>query len=190
MATATLETQRLSDMRRRVESAIAEHRGWYMFQGVIFILAGILAMVLPSATAVGFELLIGALLLVSGLIQGIASLRSKTHWWSLLSSMASVIIGGLMLFNPAAGTLALATILAVFLAIEGVTELLLSLQFRPASNWGWLLLSGLVSLGLAILLFVGWPGLTIAFLGIIIGINFLLYGISLLAMTAKVERQP
>lgn len=190
MTTTTLETQRLSDMRRRIESAIAEHRGWYMFQGVIFVLAGILAMILPSATAVGFELLIGALLLMSGLIQGVASLRSKTHWWALLSSIASIIVGGLMLFNPTAGTLALATVLAIFLAIEGITELLLSLQFRPARNWGWLLLSGLVSLGLAVLLFAGWPSATVAFLGIIIGINFLLYGVSLLAMTAQVEHQP
>ena len=161
-----------------------------MLQGVVFILAGILAMILPSATAVGFELLIGALLLISGLVQVFASIRSKTHWWALLSSIASIIVGGLMLFNPAAGTLALATILAIFLAIEGVTELLLSLQFRPARNWGWLLLSGLVSSGLAVLLFAGWPGATIVFLGIIIGINFLLYGISLLAMTAWVEHQP
>lgn len=188
MTSITLETQRLSDARHRIESAIAEHRGWYMFQAVVFILAGILAMILPSATAVGFELLIGALLVASGLTQCIASLRSKTHWWSLLSSVVSLLVGGFMLFNPTAGTLALATILAVFLAIEAVIELLLSLSFRPARNWGWLLLSGLVSLGLAILLFAGWPGATVVFLGIIIGINFLLYGISLLALTVRVEK--
>jgi len=190
MTIATLEAQRLSDIRNRIESNIAEHRGWYMFQGTVFILAGILAMTLPSVTALGFELLIGALLLISGLIQVFASFRSKTHWWALLSGIASVVVGGLMLFNPAAGTLALATILAIFLAIEGITEILLSLQFRPARNWVWLLLSGLVSLGLGVLLFAGWPGATVVFLGIIIGINFLLYGVSLLAMTAWVGHQP
>lgn len=47
--------------------------------------------------------------------------------------------------------------------------------------------SGLVSLVLAGLLFAGWPGATVMFLGIIIGINLLFYGISLLALTASIK---
>lgn len=190
MEKATLETQRLSDIRQSIETNIAEHRKWYMFQGIAFIIAGLLAIILPGATAVGFELLIGALLLISGLIQAFACLQSRVHWWSLFSSLASIIVGGLMLFNPTTGTLALATIVAIFLAIEGIAELLLSFQFRPAKNWIWLMLSGVVSLALAIMLFAGWPAATIIFLGIIIGVNFLMYGISIMAVAAQVKHQP
>lgn len=190
METATLETQRLSDLQRSIESNIAQHRSWYMLQGGVFILAGMLAIVLPSATAIGIELLIGALLLVSGIVQAFASFRSRVHWWSLLSSLASIVVGGLMLANPATGTLALATIVAIFLAIEGVAELFLSFQFRPARNWLWLTFSGLTSLALAALLFVGWPAATIVVLGIIIGVNFLLYGTSIIAVAASVNEQP
>jgi uncharacterized membrane protein HdeD (DUF308 family) len=190
METATLETQRLSDLQQSIESNIAEHRSWYMLQGGVFILAGLLAVILPSATAIGIELLIGALLLVSGIVQAFASFRCRVHWWSLLSSLASVVVGGLMLSSPSTGTLALATIVAIFLAIEGVAELLLSFQFRPARNWVWLMLSGLTSVVLATLLFVGWPAETIVFLGIIIGVNFLLYGASIIAVATSVNDQP
>lgn len=186
-ATTYSERRAFSDMRGHIEEAITEHRGWYIFQGIVFVLAGILAMVLPGATAFGFELLIGALLLISGIVQGVASLRSKTHWWALVSSLASLVIGGLMVFHPVAGALALATLLAVFLLVEGITELLLAFQFRSLRNWGWLMASGLVSLVLAGLLFAGWPGATVMFLGIIIGINLLFYGISLLALTASIK---
>lgn len=189
MTATTYEGYSLSEMRNRIEASIAEHRGWYVFQGIVFILAGALAIFLPNATALGFNILIGALLIVSGLVQGFASLRSGMHWWSLISALASLIIGGLMLFYPMTGMIALATVLAVFLTIEGVTELMLAFQFKPARNWGWMLFSGIISLLLAVLLFAGWPGVTVMFLGIIIGVNLLLYGISLLALTASVQRE-
>lgn len=182
--------QNVGEMREVIEGKITRYRGWYIVQALIFIMAGILAIVLPAATAVGFEFLIGALFLISGTVQIFASFRSKVHWWSLLSGLLSVVAGGIMLANPAMGTLALATVLAVFLTVEGVFELLLAFQFRPARNWIWLLTSGLVSLVLALLLFAGWPETTIVYLGIIIGVNFLLYGVSLLAMTIWVKRAP
>lgn len=187
MASLRLEPKDYQALKERIESAIAHHRPWYMFQAMIFIIGGILAMVLPQATALGVELLIGVLLLVSGLVQGIASLRSKLHWWSLLSSLAAIIIGGLMLGYPLTGTVALATVLAVFLAIEGALETLLALEFRPAKNWGWLLASGIVSMVLAALLFAGWPEITVLFLGVIVGINLLFYGVALLALTLHVK---
>lgn len=185
MISETLETQHMADLRQSIESEITEHRRWYALQGIAFILIGVLAITLPGITAMGFELLIGALLLSSGIVKAFASVRSKTHWWSLLSSLVLIIFGGLLLFKPVAGILALATLLTLFLAIEGTTELLLSFKFRPAKNWGWLMFSGLVSLGLAFLLFAGWPEVTVAVLGIFIGISLLLYGLSLLAITTQ-----
>ena len=169
-----------------IKNHISEHKKWYSFQAVIFILAGISAMVLPSATALGFGLVIGVVLIVSGAAQAIASFSSKAHWWSLFSALLSLIVGSLMIFNPVAGTVAIATLLAVFLAIEGIAELFLSFQFRSVKNWGWLLFSGVISLFLAFLIFSGWPGASLVFLGVIIGINLLLYGVSLIALTKSV----
>lgn len=184
--TSTAEIREdIEQFRKRLEAGIREHRGWYMFQGAVFVLAGMLAVILPNATAIGFELLIGALLLVSGAVQGVASLRSSMHWWSLLSALLSIVVGLLLLFNPMAGTIALATVLAVFLSIEGIVEIFLSLQYRPMRNWGWLLASGMVSLLLAALLFAGWPEITVLFMGIIIGINLIIYGAALLALVAS-----
>lgn len=179
------ESQVFSELRQRIETAIAHHRGWYIFHGTVFVIAGMLAIILPGMTAVGAALLIGAVLLGSGLVQAVASFGSKLHWWSLLSSLASVFVGGLMLLHPMAGTVALATLLAVFFAVEGVAEVFLSLEFRPARNWGWLLASGIVSLVLAVILFAGWPQTTVFFLGIMIGINLLFYGAAVLALATS-----
>ncbi|MDB2414815.1 DUF308 domain-containing protein [Rickettsiales bacterium] len=167
------------NVKKNIAQHVNQYKNWYKFQGIVFIIAGILAIILPSATAIGFSFLIGALLIISGFIQAVACFRTKSHWWSTISALLSLIIGLLMIFNPVAGTVALATILAVFLLLEGIIEIILSFQFRSVKNWDWLLLSGLVSLILAYIVFSGWPGASLILLGIIIGINLLLYGIAL-----------
>lgn len=183
MDTAPENKQQLADIGTRITQQIAEHRSWYIFQGIAFVVAGILAIILPNMTAIGFGLLIGALLFASGFIQAIAGFSAKSHWWTLISAVLSLVVGGWMIFNPVAGSVALATLLAIFLLLEGITELFLAYQLRPVANWAWLLISGIVSLLLAVIVFAGWPGASLVLLGVIIGINLLFYGIALLAIT-------
>ena len=187
MNTTSEKNESLAELETDIAQRIAEHKQWYMIQGIVFIVAGILAIIIPAATAVGFGIVIGALLLVSGIIQGVASFRSGLHWWSLLSALLSIVVGVLMLVNPVVGAVALATILAIFLLLEGITEIFLAFQFRSVRNWGWLAFSGVVSLVLALIVFAGWPGTSIVLLGVIIGVNFVLYGTSLLALTRSVD---
>ncbi len=175
-------------LNRRIAENISRHRGWYVFQGILFVLCGILAAVLPGATALGMGILIGALLLVSGAAQLFMTLKSKIHWWSVLSSLLSLIAGGIMIFDPFTGLIALVTLVAVFLTLEGVFEILLAFQFRPVRNWRWMLLAGIVTLILAALLWIGFPELGILYLGWIIAINLLLYGFALLMLAWKAGR--
>lgn len=172
-----------SHIKEKLKTSIEDHRNWYIFQGIIFLLAGVLAIVLPVLSAIGFEIIAGAVLFVSGVVQIIAAYRSQMHWWVWLSGGLSIVVSGLMLLYPIAGTIALASLLAAFLLLEGIFEILLSLEIRPLKNWGWILFSGIVSLLLAILLFLNWPGTTVWFLGVVVGINLLLYGFSILSLT-------
>jgi uncharacterized membrane protein HdeD (DUF308 family) len=178
----------LEALKRQITENIREHKGWYIFQGILFVICGVLAAVLPGATALGMGILIGALLLVSGAIQLFMTFKSKIHWWSVLSALLSLIAGGIMIFEPFAGLIALVTVVAIFLTIEGVFEIMLALKFRPVSNWWWMLLAGIVTLILAALLWVGFPELGILYLGWMIAINLLLYGISLLMLVWKVGK--
>jgi len=77
---------------------------------------------------------------------------------------------------------AIVTLIVLFLAIEGVFELLLALQFRPVRNWGWMFFPGIVALVLAFILWVGFPAFDVLYLGWIIAANLMLYGFSLLML--------
>ena len=173
-------------LRSRFEHELRDHKGKYIFQGTLFIILGVLAASLPAATALSMELMIGVVLMLSGIFQLVLTIKSKMHWWSIFSALLSIIIGTIMVWKPFAGLLAIVTLLAIFMTMEGILELLLAWQFQPVRNWSWMLFSGIVTLVLATILWIGFPALDVLYLGLIIAVNLCLYGLSLIMMVWRV----
>lgn len=167
---------------------IIEYKNWYIFQGVILIFTGFIAIIMPSVIALTFELFLGILLLVSGIVQGVTCIKSKATWSFYLSPLLCFIIALLMIFNPLKGAIAISMILAVFLIIEGIIELFISIQFRTFKNWIFLLLSGIISVTLGIMILTN-PKLGILFLGVLIGLNLISYGISMLSISIGAKKE-
>ncbi|HUO03918.1 MAG TPA: DUF308 domain-containing protein [Candidatus Binataceae bacterium] len=170
----------------RVEQELRNHKGKFIVQGMVFILAGALAAGLPGATALNTELVIGVILLLTGAFQMILTLRSKLHWWSLLSAGLSIAIGIVILWKPLPVLLTIVTVLAIFMTLEGLLELMLAFEFRGARNWRWMLFSGIISLVLAAVLWIGFPGFDLFYLGWVIAVNLICYGVSLLLLVWKI----
>lgn len=164
---------------------IQKHRGFFIFEAIAFIILGILAVALPGVMTLGVELFIGWLFVLGGLVQGYRTLKSREapgFWPSLISSILSIVIGVLLLAYPLTGVLTLTILLTVFFALEGIFKTILAFQIRPAQGWGWLLLSGLLALAMAIIIWSGWPGTAVWAIGLIVGINMLFFGSALLTM--------
>lgn len=184
--TRTAMTVNMGDLGTRLEEEIRQHKGKYIFQGIIFLIGGVLAAAIPGATALNAELLLGAILLLTGLFQLVLTIRSRMHWWSMLSAVLSVAIGTIILWKPLPVLLAFVTLLAIFMTLEGIFEIFLAFQFRPLQNWGWMMFAGSITLLLAALLWIGFPAFDILYLGWVIAANLLLYGISLLMLVWRV----
>ncbi len=181
-----LTTGGFEALSERITKELTEHKSKYILQSVIFIIAGVLAAAFPATTALNVELIVGAILLLTGTFQLVLTLKSKMHWWSLLSGCASIVIGGIMLWQPLPVLLAFVTLMAIFMTVEGLLELLLAFQFRPVRHWGWMLFSGVTTLVLAAILWIGFPVFDVLYLGWVIAINLIFYGISLLMLVWKV----
>ena len=175
----------LETFNMKIERDLLEHRRKYFLQGVLFIVAGLLAAAFPATTAFNVEFIIGVILLLTGILQLILTLKSKRHGWALLSATLSIATGLLLLWQPLPMLMAYVTVLAVFMTIEGILEILLSFRFRPALNWDWMFLSGIVTLVLATVLWIGSPIFDALYLGWIIAFNLVLYGLSLLMLVGK-----
>jgi len=166
----------------RLEEVLRQHKTKYVFQGVFFIIAGVLAAMFPVMTAINIELILGVILLLTGIFQLILTLRSKVHTWSLLSSSLSILIGILILWNPLPALLAFVTLLAIFMTFEGIFELFMAFQVRPMRRWNWMFFSGVVTLVLAGILWIGFPSFDVLYLGWVVAVNFIFFGVSLLML--------
>jgi len=183
MSSMTIGATLLSDLHQRVEEKIAEYKGWYLLQSLTFVCAGILAMVLPSATGLEFGSVMGSLLIVTGVLKAFVSFKSHIHWWSMLSAAVCIAVGSLLVWPP--NLITISFLVAVFLLAEGLIEICLAFEYESAPKWGWLLLSGVISILLSLVLFIGGPAMTLTVLGVMIGVSMLLYGASLLALSAS-----
>ena len=82
--------------------------------------------------------------------------------------------------------LVIVTLLAVFMTIEGVFELLLVWQLRPGRKWSWMLFPGIITPVLAVMLWIGSPAFGVVYLSLVIAVNFILYGLSLMMLVWRV----
>ncbi len=183
--------ERIEGLREAAAAAIRTHWKIFLAQGVALMVLGLLAVALPNVATLAIEIFIGWLLLIGGLFRLIAVLRARGapgFWWSLLTAVLAVVLGFLLIADPLEGVLTLTMVLvAVFLA-EGVVGILNALDFRRhLPNWGWSLFGGLVNLVLAFLIWQGWPATADWAIGLLIGINMFVLGLSL-AMMALAAR--
>ncbi len=175
----------------RIQAAVANsvHAHWRLFlvEGIVLLILGILAIVVPLVATVAVTVLIGWLLLMSGVVGLIATLRSRGapgFWWSLISALIGVAAGIVLLAWPLSGALSLTMILTVFLVLEGVVSILYALEHKRelSGRWGVMLFSGVVDLFLAGIIFAGLPGTAAWAIGLLVGVNLVFGGSALIAM--------
>jgi uncharacterized membrane protein HdeD (DUF308 family) len=175
----------------QLQSAVANslHAHWQLFltEGIILFILGVLAIVVPPIATIALEILIGWLLLVSGIVGLIATLRARSapgFWWSLVSAVVGIVAGIVLLAWPLSGALSLTLVLTVFLVLEGVVSILYAFEHKRelSGRWGAMLFSGVVDLFLAGIIFAGLPGTAAWAIGLLVGINLLFGGSALIAM--------
>jgi uncharacterized membrane protein HdeD (DUF308 family) len=129
-------------MREAMRETVKRHSLWYLIQGALMVIAGVLALIYPLMSSVAVVLFLGWLLIISGIVQGISlfDARKLPHFWlQLVSVVLSVIVGVLFLRDPGQALLVLTLLLIVFLMVEGISKVIFSLTIRPFPNWGWIL---------------------------------------------------
>ena len=167
-----------------VHATIRRHALIFIIQAVLMVGAGIVAFVYPLLTSLAVTLFLGWMLIISGIIQAIslvAASKVPHFWMALISAGLSIVTGIVFVRNPGIAVTTLALLLVIFFMVEGIAKIVLSLTIRPLRNWGWLLLSGVIGVGLSIFLIMN-PLLSFGALGFFIGIQLITEGVAIGAM--------
>jgi uncharacterized membrane protein HdeD (DUF308 family) len=174
-------------MQAAVAASLHEHWALFLTEGIVLLILGITAILLPPIATLAVEIVIGWVLLVSGIVGLISTFRMRSapgFWWSLFSALLGIVAGVVLLRWPLSGTISLTLILTVFLSLEGIASIMLAFTHSRgfSARWGLMLVSGLIDLILAGIIFFGLPGTAAWAIGLLVGINLVFGGIALISM--------
>jgi uncharacterized membrane protein HdeD (DUF308 family) len=182
-----LDNSRLQDLQSAVAVSLHQHWRFYLIEGICLLILGLFAILIPNLASIAVEILIGWVVLLSGVVGLITTFRMRGapgFGWSLLSAAIALAAGIVLLLWPLSGVVSLTFILTAFLLVEGIASIMLALRARHgySARWGMLLFSGVVDLCLAALIFLGLPGTAAWAIGLLVGINLVFGGSALISM--------
>jgi uncharacterized membrane protein HdeD (DUF308 family) len=174
-------------IQRAVATTLHEHWGLYLAEGILLVVLGLIAIVIPPIATLAVEIVFGWLFLISGIMGLITTFMMRQapgFWWALISAILGIAAGVVLLIWPLSGVLTLTLVLIVFFIVEGVATIMFALDHKRelSGQWAFMLLSGIIDLVLAAIIFAGLPGTAAWALGVLVGINMLFGGSALIAM--------
>ena len=190
----TINQPSAESIGRAVAGAIHQHWVMFLIEGIILVIFGIIAIVLPPLATIAFTIIIGWIFLVSGIVGLITTFMARHapgFWWALISALIAIAAGIVLLLWPISGSVSLTLVLIAFFVIEGIASIFYAIEHRNqlTGRWGWMLVSGIIDLILAAIIFAGLPGTALWALGLLVGINMVFGGVALIGM-AMAARHP
>ncbi|WP_415184513.1 HdeD family acid-resistance protein [Phaeovulum sp.] len=159
--------------------------------GIVFAAIGLLAILLPGWATLAGEILIAWMLLLWGVV-GLWfawEMRPAKEWFygAILFGL-TLLLGLVFLLFPGVGIATLTIVMIIVFLMEGIVSILLGLRISGhLRSWGWMVFSGICSLIVGAIILFGWPETAVWTLGLLLGVNFLSSGLSLIMLGKNVK---
>jgi uncharacterized membrane protein HdeD (DUF308 family) len=179
--------QRAAEIGAVLANAVQKHSTAFIVEGIILVILGMLAILVPLFATITVTIILGWIFLASGIMGLITTFRGRQapgFWWSLVSALIAIAVGLILLAEPITGAVSLTWVLIVFFVVEGVATIMYALEHRRelSGRWEWMLVSGVIDLVLAGIIFAGLPGAAAWALGLLVGVNMVFGGVALVAI--------
>ena len=156
--------------------------------GIVLILLGAGAIALPLVASLAIEAIFGWIFAISGVVtiaHSFNALNSGKCFLRLLSGIFYLAIGIMFLAYPIQGVATLTLLLAILFTFQGIIKIAVAIRLRPIANWSWMLVSGIASLVISGIIWAGWPSSVAWVLGLLVGINLMLSGFTMLMLASS-----
>lgn len=174
-----------------VQSALKESKSSLLWIGILMAAVGVLAIVFPLAWSVAANFMVGWVFIFSGVLTLANAFTIKgtgPFFGALLVGLITLVAGVFLLSNPLVGLMILTLTVALVFVFEGAYQMVAAFELRPQSGWGWLLFSAVISVLAGLFIVARLPGASLVVLGLVIGINFLSTGVSLIMLSRAVDQ--
>ncbi|WP_027578248.1 DUF308 domain-containing protein [Bradyrhizobium sp. Ai1a-2] len=177
----------LDKLRSEMNASVKAHWKALLFEGILLAVLGLAALILPAFASLAVTIFLGWLFLISGiggLILTYWAREMPGFWWSLISAALAVLAGLILLARPMQAVLTLTIVVGAYFLAEGVTSIMYALEHRRelTGRWSWLLIAGLMDILIAFIIVAGLPGSAEWALGLLVGLNLLFGGATLIGV--------
>ena len=173
-------SQEMQNIDSAVLSEVNKNSGLTIAVGIIIVLMGIFAMGSPFIAGVSLAIAVGFILIIGGFGQLVFALKARAGLFSIILAFLTIIAGGYMVSNPGVALATMTMVLAIYLVISGVLEVMMAFQIKPVRGWGWALFSGVISVLLGAMIWSQFPVSGVWTVGTLIGIKLFFSGWTLL----------
>ena len=180
-------------LQSQMRFALREHWKAFLIEGILLVILGLAAIIVPPLASLAVTIFLGWMFLISGVAGLVLTFWTRAmpgFWWSLISAILALVAGAILLAQPAQGIYALTLVIGVYFLAEGVATIMYALEHRRelSERWGWLLVAGLVDILIAFIIISGLPGSAAWAIGLLVGINLVFGGTSLIGMALAVRQ--
>ena len=183
----TLPQHEISRLQSEMSAAVKAHWKAFLFEGILLAILGLAAIIVPPLASLAITIFLGWMFLIAaigGLIITFWARQMPGFWWSLISAALAVLAGLVLLARPVQGVLTLTIVVGAYFLAEGVATIMYALGHRRelSGRWSWLLVAGLMDILISFIIIAGLPGSAEWALGLLVGINLLFGGATLIGM--------
>ena len=180
-------SQEISELQSQMGAAVREQWKAFLVEGILLVLLGLAAIIVPQLASLAVTIFLGWLFLISGIAGLVLTFWTRQmpgFWWSLVSAALAIAAGIILLARPVQGTLTLTIVVGAYFLAEGIATIMYALEHRRelSQRWSWLLVAGLMDILIAIIIVAGLPGSALWAIGLLVGINLMFGGASLIGM--------
>ena len=183
----------IAKLQSEMNAAVKAHWKAFLFEGILLAVLGLAAMIVPPLASLAVTIFLGWMFLISGLAGLFATYWARQmpgFWWSLFSAALAVLAGLILIARPMQAVLTLTIVVGVYFLIEGIATIMYALEHRRelSERWSWLLVSGVMDILISCLIIAGLPGSAEWAIGLLVGINLVLGGASLVGMALAARK--
>jgi uncharacterized membrane protein HdeD (DUF308 family) len=180
--------EQFARLQSAMSRAVKAHWKAFLFEGILLAILGIAALILPPLASLAITIFLGWMFLISGIGGLVVTFWARNmpgFWWSLISAALAVFAGMILLARPMQAVLTLTIVLGAYFLAEGVATIMYALEHRRelTGRWSWLVISGLVDIVISFLVITGLPSSAEWAIGILVGINLLFGGATLIGIS-------
>ena len=167
--------------------------GWIVALGVVYLIAGAIALSSVAMATVVSVFLVGIMMVVAGVAEVINALQvkswSKFVLWLLLGAL--YVVAGILTFeNPLLAAKLLTLLLGASLIASGIVKIVLGFSMKAGSSWGVVVLAGLVTVFVGAVIVAQWPVNSLYILGIFLAVDLIFTGVGWISIGLGLKPRP